>query len=71
MFYKALIAAATLSLGGCWQNIYTGDLTKAVYTCGGISQVENISENAFGATFVKCTNLKGSTNIDQVVLPRQ
>jgi hypothetical protein len=71
MFYKTLIAAATLSLGGCWQSIHTGDLTKAVYTCGSIPQVEKISEDAFGFTFVKCANLKGYTNVDQVVLPRQ
>ena len=71
MFHKALIVLAVLALSGCWQNIHTGDITRAIYVCGGVQQVEYISESAFGDTHAKCLNRKDSVNTDLVILTGQ
>lgn len=71
MFHKALIAVAVLALSGCWQNVHTGDITKAIYVCGGVQQVEYLSENVFGDTHAKCLSRKGTVNTDLVILTGQ
>ena len=71
MFYKVLIAIAVLALSGCWQSVSTADITKAIYACGGVQQVEYITEHMAGLTRAKCLNQKDPINTDLVILTGQ
>ena len=71
MFYRALIVIAVLALSGCWQSVSTADITKAVYVCGGVQQVEYIAEYMAGLTRAKCLNQKDPINTDLVILTGQ
>jgi hypothetical protein len=71
MFSKAIMAALILTLTGCYQRIHTADLEKAVYVCGGVTQIAYITEHSAGDTSAKCNSMKDQVNLDMQILPKQ